>query len=129
MPTTLISLHKPRPQAERSAILEAVQSALVATLRIPPHDRCVRLQCFDFGDFIMQPEMSENFTLIEVSLFPGRSLDAKRAFYKAVVSALAEFGIAPADTRIILNEVPRENWGLQGGQAGCDIELGFKVEV
>jgi hypothetical protein len=30
---------------------------------------------------------------------------------------------------IILREIPKENWGIRGGQAGCDIELGFKIEV
>ncbi|RYY36432.1 MAG: hypothetical protein EOP46_06440, partial [Sphingobacteriaceae bacterium] len=26
-------------------------------------------------------------------------------------------------------EIPKENWGIRGGQAGCDVELGFKIEV
>ncbi len=31
--------------------------------------------------------------------------------------------------KILLREIAQENWGVRGGQAGCDIELGFKVEV
>ena len=27
------------------------------------------------------------------------------------------------------DEVPKENWGLRGGQPASEIELGFKVEV
>jgi hypothetical protein len=29
----------------------------------------------------------------------------------------------------MLREIPKENWGIRGGQAACDVELGFKVEV
>jgi len=32
-------------------------------------------------------------------------------------------------THAALREASRENWGLRGGQAGCDVDLGFTVEV
>lgn len=121
MPVTLISIRQPRPPAERAALIEAVQSALVSSLQVPAADRYVRLQVFEAGDFVVPEGMSDQATLIEVSLYPGRSLDAKRAFYRNVVAALGELGIAPAEVRVVLNEVPRENWGLRGGQAGCDL--------
>jgi hypothetical protein len=44
-------------------------------------------------------------------------------------SGLGEFGIAPYDVRIILNEVTPENWGLRGGVPGSEINVGFKVNV
>jgi hypothetical protein len=30
---------------------------------------------------------------------------------------------------ITLHELPRENWGIRGGQAATDVDLGFKVDV
>lgn len=30
---------------------------------------------------------------------------------------------------IVLHEVPSENWGIRGGQAACDVSLGFKIDV
>ncbi|MDB5986182.1 MAG: 4-oxalocrotonate tautomerase, partial [Nevskia sp.] len=74
-------------------------------------------------------DASDNYTLVEITLFPGRSHDAQRALYKAIVRRLGEFGIAPADVKVILHEVVRENWGVRGGQSGADIALGFKVDV
>jgi phenylpyruvate tautomerase PptA (4-oxalocrotonate tautomerase family) len=129
MPSTLISIRKPRPPAERAAIIEAVQAALVEGIKIPAGDRCVRLQTFDAADFIVSEPKGENFTLVEVSMFSGRTMDAKRALYKAIVARLGELGIAPKDVKIVLHEVPRENWGLRGGIPGSELELGFKVEV
>jgi phenylpyruvate tautomerase PptA (4-oxalocrotonate tautomerase family) len=129
MPSVLISIRKPRPAHERVAIIEAVQAAMVEAIKIPAGDRCVRLQTFEACDFIVSAQRSEDFTLVEISLFSGRSMDAKRALYKAVVANLGGVGIAPNDVKIVLHEVPRENWGLRGGVPGSEIELGFKVEV
>nr|WP_212749443.1 hypothetical protein [Acinetobacter lwoffii] len=40
-----------------------------------------------------------------------------------------EIGI-PADHILIhLRESALENWGIRGGQAACDVDLGFKVDV
>jgi phenylpyruvate tautomerase PptA (4-oxalocrotonate tautomerase family) len=129
MPSTLISIRRPRPPEERAAIIEAVQSALIEGIKIPAQDRCVRLQQFEATDFAVGPGRTENFTLVEVSMFSGRTLPAKRALYQAIVANLGHLGIAPGDVKIILYEVPRENWGLRGGVPGSEIDLGFKVEV
>ncbi len=129
MPSTLISIRKPRPPEERRAIVEAVHAALVEAIRIPEGDRTVRLQSFAAEDFAVNAKATENYTLVEVSLFTGRTLAAKRALYRALVHKLGQFGIAPLDVKVILYEVPRENWGLRGGIPGSEIELGFTVEV
>jgi len=44
------------------------------------------------------------------------------------VDALAAFGLAPNEIKVMLIEVPRENWGLRG-MPGSEVQLGFKVEV
>jgi hypothetical protein len=30
---------------------------------------------------------------------------------------------------VVLREVPLEDGGLRGGQAGCDVDLGFEIKV
>jgi hypothetical protein len=30
---------------------------------------------------------------------------------------------------VSLRESPTENWGIRGGQAACDVDLGFNVKV
>ena len=66
-----------------------------------------------------------NYAVVEISLFPGRSLETKRSLYHAIADLMEAYGVKPDNTRIVLYEVPRENWGLRGGQAASDIELGF----
>jgi len=129
VPSTLVSVFRRYDAAQRSALLEAVQSALVEAIRIPEGDRCVRLASFAAEDVLLKPGQTENFTLVEVSLFSGRSLEAKRALYQTLVRSLSALGIAAGDVKIVLHEVPAENWGIRGGQMAADIDLGFEVNV
>jgi phenylpyruvate tautomerase PptA (4-oxalocrotonate tautomerase family) len=129
MPSTLISIRRPRPLEERRAMVEAVQQVLVDVLGTPVHDRCVRLQTFAPEEFAVGPQAGENYTLIEISLYPGRPPALKRELYQALVRALAAFDVPAQDTRIILNEVAPENWGLRGGIPGSELQAPKKLEV
>ena len=77
----------------------------------------------------MPPGKTENYTFVEITLFPGRSLDAKRTLYRSIVRRFGEFGIAPSDIFIVLNEPPLDNWGIRGGVPASEVDLGFKLDV
>ncbi|HEV8642811.1 MAG TPA: tautomerase family protein [Methylomirabilota bacterium] len=62
-------------------------------------------------------------------MFRGRSLDAKRRLYQALVKNLGGLGVPPADSKIILLEPPMENWGIRGGQMATEVDLGYEVKV
>ena len=128
MPSTRIETRRNWLGANRCAFIEAVQRALVAGILIPEKDRCVRLMEYDDEAFIVPAHVGPHYTVIEISLFTGRSLEAKRRLYAALVSELAPFGLEAGDIKVILHEVPRENWGLRGLPAS-ELELGFKIDV
>lgn len=102
---------------------------MVDALKIPEHDRLVRFVEHRPEHFAAPPVASENYTLVEISLFPGRSLDAKRKLYQGIVRRFGEIGISPADVRIVLYEVPMENWGIRGGVPASEVDPGFKIDV
>lgn len=110
-------------------IIEAVQSALLSALKIPEYDRDVVLDISDAAARIVPTGRSEHYTRIEVVMFSGRSLEAKRALYKGLVTNLSGLGVPATEIKIILLEVPAENWGLRGGYPASEIDLGFKVDV
>jgi phenylpyruvate tautomerase PptA (4-oxalocrotonate tautomerase family) len=56
-------------------------------------------------------------------------LDAKRHLYTEIVERLAVLGIPRDHVGIALRESELENWGVRGGQAACDVDLGFDVHV
>lgn len=131
MPSVLIEIRRAIPAEEESRIIEAVHSALRESFKIVPSDRHVRLVVHEPHRFACPPEKSrpELYTHISIDAFSGRSLDAKRALYRGVVERLEVLGIPKDHVKILLREIPRENWGIRGGQAGCDVDLGFKIDV
>ena len=128
MPSTRIETRSGWLGAQKRDFIEAVQAALVAGILIPEGDRCVRLAEYDEDTFIVGADKGAHYTVVEISLFTGRSIDAKRRLYAELVARVAPFGLAPHDLKVILHEVPRENWGLRGLPAS-EIDLGFKVDV
>jgi phenylpyruvate tautomerase PptA (4-oxalocrotonate tautomerase family) len=131
MPSVLIEVRRQYTRHEEGGLMEAVHSALREAFKIKASDRLVRLVVHEPHRFECPPdcEKPEYVTLVTIDAFAGRSLEAKRNLYKAIVTNLEPFGIPRSHVKIALREVPRENWGISGGQAGCDVDLGFKVEV
>jgi phenylpyruvate tautomerase PptA (4-oxalocrotonate tautomerase family) len=131
MPSILIETRCHYPPEQEVAIMEAVHRALVEAFKIKPTDRHVRLVAHEPHRFSCPPDraMPEASVLISIDALAGRSLDAKRDLYKAIVRNLEPLGIPKDHTKIMLREIPTQNWGLRGGQAGCDIELGYKIDV
>ena len=131
MPFVTLTVRKPKSVEFKSAVLDAVHGALVAAFRIPPEDKHVRLLVHEPHRFLCSSTLAEPdlATLVTVDCFAGRSLDAKRSLYDLVVDGLATLGIPRDHVMITLREHPRENWGIRGGRAGCDVELGFAVDV
>lgn len=131
MPATLVEVRRSYTPAEEAAILDAVHEALVDAFRIPVQDKTLRLIAHEPHRFTCPPGKAkpEAFTLVSIDAFTGRSLDAKRALYRAIVERLEPLGIPNDHVTIILREHPTANWGIRGGQAGCDVEIGFTIEV
>ena len=129
MPNTRIEIRRSWIGERRAALIEAVHRALVEALGIPEDDRTLRLVEHYPEDFSVAAARAERYTLIEITLFAGRSGEAKRRLYRAIVANLAPFGIPAGNVKIALIEVPRENWGIRSGHAASDIDLGFEVAV
>ncbi len=128
MPSTRIETRAGWIGDRRAEVLEAVQRALVIGIKIPEQDRDVRLTQYDAADVITASDASPRRTVIEITLFTGRTIEAKRRLYAALVEQLAPLGLVAADIKVILIEVPRENWGLKG-LPGSEQDIGFKVDV
>jgi phenylpyruvate tautomerase PptA (4-oxalocrotonate tautomerase family) len=128
MPSTRIVTGSWARGSERK-VIEAVQSALLNALRLPDYDRDVVLDIYDETTRIVLTGRSQRYTRVEVTLFAGRSMEAKRALYKAMVANLAELGVPETEVKTVLIEVPAENWGLRGGYPASEIDLGFKIDV
>lgn len=129
MPSTLVEVMDVFTPEEEGAILEAVQAALVEALRIPEADRTVRLVAHEPHRFLRAESRSDRSALVSIDLFEGRSMDAKRDLYRALVRNLGDLGIPADDVKILLREIPPEHWGIRGGRPASEVELGFEIDV
>lgn len=131
MPHVLIEVRREYTQEQEVALIDAVHGALVRAFRIPPEDRHVRLIVHEPHRFAVPPGRSDSdrFIKVTVDAFAGRSTDAKRALYREIVEGLQPLGIPPEQVSVLVRDFAQENWGIRGGQAACDVDLGFDVNV
>ncbi len=131
MPAVHIEVRRAYSQDEEVAIIEAVHAALVAAFEIPPGDKDVRLTVHEPHRFACSPDtrQPELRTLIFIDCFAGRSIAAKRNLYREIVTRLAVLGIPGDHVSTIIREIPTDNWGVVGGRAASDVDLGFNVNV
>ncbi|WPO68595.1 tautomerase family protein [Acinetobacter haemolyticus] len=131
MPSVLIEIRQKYTLDVELGIIEAVHSALIESFKIMPNDRHIRIVTHEPHHFQcpLDKEKPEFFTHITIDCFVGRTLETKRLLYKTIVNKLEPFGIPKDHTMIILREISTDNFGIRGGQAASDIDLGFKIDV
>lgn len=129
MPLSRIDVRRRRPDHEVQALIEAVYEAQREALGVPEDDRQIRYVEYAPERFAAPPDKTDDYTVVEISLFPGRSVEAKRALYASIVRRFGEVGIAPSDIFIVIHEPPLENWGIRGGQPASEVDLGFRLDV
>ncbi len=131
MPAILIEVRKDYSPEEGNRIIDAVHRAMVTAFQIPEEDRTIRLLVHPPHRFAVSPVKTqpELYTLISVDAFAGRSIDAKRNLFGQIARNLSELGIPKDHILIVVRDSNKESWGVQGGQSGYDVDLGFNVEV
>ncbi len=128
MPIAHVHIVRGRSGAQKKAILDGLHTALVETFRIPDSDRTQILHEHDPEHF--ESGKGPEFTLIELTVFPGRSVDVKRMFYEALVGNLEKNpGIPREKVLVVLHEPALNNWGIRGGRPASEIDIGFRLDV
>lgn len=130
MPLVRVEIFKGKNNAYKKALLDGIHEALVASFHIPDHDRMQRLYELDPDKFEIAPSKTDQCTLIEITAFPGRSLQAKKDLYRAIVTNLGKSpGIDGNDIMIVLHEPPLDNWGIRGGKLPSEANLEFDINI
>ncbi|MGB9937013.1 MAG: tautomerase family protein [Methanobacterium sp.] len=129
-PLVKVEIRKGKSYEYKKAVLDGVHNALVEAIKIPDCDRFQRLYELDNSNFEAPETKTDNVTIIEITMFQGRTIEAKKVLYAAIVNNLAKNpGINGDDITIVLLEPPLENWGVKGGKPANEVDLGFNVNV
>jgi phenylpyruvate tautomerase PptA (4-oxalocrotonate tautomerase family) len=116
-------------RGRETELIEAVQSAFHTAIKTPEWDRDIVLDFYDNSRRIVPTGKSEQYTRIEIKLFTGRSIEAKRALYKSIVANLSGLGIPQDEVKILLLEIPPQDWGIRGGVPASEVDMGYKIDV
>ncbi len=129
MPDVLIEVRGDWLGARKDDFIEAIQDGIVTVLKTPKDHKILRLIEHAPESFSIPRWAGERFTHIEITMFVGRTIETKRALYRALVENLEPFGVPEGDVKIILIEVDPSNVGMRGGRAASDVELGYEIAI
>jgi phenylpyruvate tautomerase PptA (4-oxalocrotonate tautomerase family) len=115
--------------AHADLLSAAIHNAIVKALVYSPEKKFHRLIGLEKSEFIYPADRSENYTIIEISMFEGRSTEAKKSLIRLIFANIErEVGIKPQDVEITIYETPNHHWGIRG-LCGDELALGYKVDV
>ena len=121
--------HRSELEPIQQQLSDVLHGCIIDVLHYPADKRFHRFIKLDAGDFYYPEGRSERYTIIEISMFEGRSVEVKKALIRAVFERFeSELGLPPADVEITLFETPRHNWGIRG-LPGDELTLNYSVDV
>ncbi|WP_117170138.1 tautomerase family protein [Paraliobacillus sediminis] len=118
---------KLNPIKER--VSDVIHSCMVETLQFPPDKKFHRFFPMDKENFYYASGRTEAYTVIEVSMFEGRTIEVKKQLINLLFERIKmELNISPQDIEITIFETPKNNWGIRGLPAD-ELTLNYKVNI
>lgn len=122
MPLVTLTVRKPKSNAFKSSVLDAVHAALISS-GVPSTDKFQRVVELDAGDFRFDPtypdlqaDRDDDFVLIEILWSVGRSVKVKKKLLEELMTSLAQAGLDPEKVMVVFKETGWENWSFGGGR-------------
>lgn len=108
---------------------EVIHSCVMDALKYPADKKFHRFFPLSEDNFYFPDSRTRNYTIIEISIFEGRSVAAKKELINLLFLRLQEqLHIQKDDIEITIFETPKSNWGIRG-VPGDELELNYKVNV
>lgn len=123
MPLVRIDVAADTPAETVKIIGEVVYDAMTTTASVPANDR-FQIINRHAGDELVYPaegylgvSYTPKIVFIQVTWNAGRTIEVKKAFYKAIADGIhAKAGLRREDVWISLIDVQREDWSFGNGE-------------
>jgi phenylpyruvate tautomerase PptA (4-oxalocrotonate tautomerase family) len=113
----------------KARLSTVIHECVVEALQFPVDKRAHRFFPMEAEDFHYPASASPRYTILEVSMFEGRSIDTKKALIRLLFERIgSQCDRLPNEIEITIAETPRHNWGFRG-MPGDEVALNYKVEV
>ena len=113
----------------KARMSDAIHACVVEALQFPENKRAHRFFHLEPGDFYYPASASDRYTIIEISMFEGRSVEARKQLIRLLFQRVcAQANRLPNELEITITETPRHNWGFRG-LPGDEVGLPYRVQV
>jgi phenylpyruvate tautomerase PptA (4-oxalocrotonate tautomerase family) len=108
---------------------EIIHSCVVEAFKLPPDKKFHRFFPMAKEDFQFAHGRTEAYTIIEISIFEGRSMESKKQLIQLFFERIQkELRISSQDIEITIFETPKSNWGIRG-LPGDELQLNYNINV
>ncbi|MCF6230696.1 MAG: tautomerase family protein [Gammaproteobacteria bacterium] len=113
----------------REKLSASIHESLMEAFGLPENKMFHRFIPIEEENFKYPSDRSSNYTIIELSIFEGRSIEAKKQLINFLYKKInKQIGIEANDIEITIFETPMSNWGIRG-MPGDELALNYKVKV
>jgi len=113
----------------RDRLSDVIHECVVEALQFPRDKRAHRFFPMDKENFIFPVGRTEAYTIIEIIMIEGRSVEARKRLIRLLFDRIQEkVGIQHQDLEVCIQESPACNWGFRG-MHGDEIKLNYKIDV
>lgn len=117
MPLVRIEIKKGKDAVYKKKLLDIVHKSIVDAIGISDWDRFQRLIEIEPDCFETPSEKTDDFMIIEITMFQGRTKDQKKELIRLITDNISrELSVKPSDVFIVIQDPPDENWGMAGKQ-------------
>ncbi len=113
----------------KAQLSDIVHQCLQEAIGTPENKRFQRFFSMEPENFYYPADRSTQYTIIEIVMFEGRSVAAKKKLTHLLFKRIyQQLNIAVADLEIVMFELPKHNWGIRG-VPGDELVLNYIVEA
>jgi phenylpyruvate tautomerase PptA (4-oxalocrotonate tautomerase family) len=113
----------------REKVSSVILDCIVEAFQYPREKKAHRFIYIEEDSFFYFEGRTNKHTIIEISIFEGRSIEAKKMLHRLLFDTFeTQLGISNMDLEITIFETPMYNWGIRGKSAD-ELSLNYKVNV
>ena len=113
----------------RMLLSDVIHECVMEALQFPADKRAHRFFLMDKEDFLYPEGRTDVYTIIEITMIEGRSVEAKKKLIRLLFDNIRDkVNIQHQDIEICIQESPACNWGFRGLH-GDKVKLNYKINV
>jgi phenylpyruvate tautomerase PptA (4-oxalocrotonate tautomerase family) len=113
----------------KAKLSDIIHACVMDALQFPKNKRAHRFIGLAKDDFYYPEGRTDAYTIIEITMIEGRSVEAKKKLIRLLFDKISEeLAVSKNDIEICIMESPAHNWGFRGYH-GDEVQLNYKINV